>query len=161
MNESAPRTSSNSGRYTARDSLKALQAVSGLPISSGSTGGCSACSASGLYSRYPVARSSQKFPPKNNPGGKNAGRIGIVSIDAIAVPPAVQDRHASRQVGVVPANQAFCQPTDDYPTNVIRRMAFFKGAPNMDCFMDASPTGDHRGHRAQRRCTSKLISILI
>src|SRR3984893_9576894 len=44
-----------------------MQAVSGKPISPVSTGGCCACSASGLCSLYPVARESQKFPPKNRP----------------------------------------------------------------------------------------------
>ena len=32
-----------------------MQAVSGFPISSGSTGGCCACSASALCSLYPVS----------------------------------------------------------------------------------------------------------
>ena len=41
-----------------------MQAVSGLPISWVSTGGCCACSASAFLSRYPVARESQKLPPK-------------------------------------------------------------------------------------------------
>ena len=33
----------------------------------GSTGECCACSASGLWSLYPVARASQNSPPKNRP----------------------------------------------------------------------------------------------
>src|ERR1700745_3141223 len=66
MSKSAPQTSSNSGRYGAWDILYAMQAMSGLPISPGSTGGPCACSASGLCSNIPVARPSQKFPPKNS-----------------------------------------------------------------------------------------------
>src|SRR5260370_5897434 len=44
-----------------------MQAVSGKPISWVSTGGPCACSASGFLNRYPVARESKKFPPKNRP----------------------------------------------------------------------------------------------
>src|ERR1700733_6773787 len=66
LSESAPQTVSNRGRYLARESLYTMQAVSGFPISWVSTGGPCDCSASGLLSRYPVARESQKFPPKNN-----------------------------------------------------------------------------------------------
>src|SRR5258708_33466709 len=39
--------------------------ASGRAISRGSTGGCCDCSASGFCTKYPVARESQKFPPKN------------------------------------------------------------------------------------------------
>src|SRR6266404_2492721 len=66
-NEPLPQISSKNGRYTAWESRNAMQAVSGRPISRGSTGGCWACSESALCSKYPVARASQKFPPKNNP----------------------------------------------------------------------------------------------
>src|ERR1700738_950127 len=65
MSKSAPQTSSNSGRYDASDNRHAMQAVSGKFISPGSTGGPCACSASGACSFIPVARPSQKFPPKN------------------------------------------------------------------------------------------------
>src|SRR5207302_1170822 len=61
-----PQMSSKSFRYWDWASLKAMQAVSGLPCSRGSTGGCWACSASALCSKYPVERPSQKFPPKNS-----------------------------------------------------------------------------------------------
>src|SRR5882757_11360873 len=44
-----------------------MQAISGLPISWVSTGGPWAWWASGFCNRYPVARESQKFPPKNRP----------------------------------------------------------------------------------------------
>src|ERR1700759_4858986 len=64
MSNESPHTVSNSGRYSAVESRKATQAVSGKPISCVSTGGCCACSASGLCSLYPVERPSQKFPPK-------------------------------------------------------------------------------------------------
>src|SRR5882762_7010706 len=64
FNEPFPHTCSKRGLYTARESLNAMQAVSGLPISWVSTGGCCACSASAFLSRYPVARESQKLPPK-------------------------------------------------------------------------------------------------
>src|SRR6266436_3559510 len=67
FNEPFPHTSSKRGRYTACESLNAMQAVSGLPISWVSTGGCCACSASAFLSRYPVARESQKLPPKKAP----------------------------------------------------------------------------------------------
>src|SRR5271166_1066331 len=67
MSKSTPHTSSNSCRYGAESSRNAMQAVSGKPISIGSTGGPCACSASGACSLYPVARPSQKFPPKNAP----------------------------------------------------------------------------------------------
>src|SRR5258705_13600828 len=43
-----------------------MHAESGNPCSWVSTGGPCACCASGLCSRNPVARPSQKFPPKNN-----------------------------------------------------------------------------------------------
>src|SRR3984893_5397955 len=66
MSKSAPQTSSNTGRYGAWDILYAMQAMSGSPISSGQTGGPCACSASGVCSFNPVARPSQKFPPKNS-----------------------------------------------------------------------------------------------
>src|ERR1700739_1351255 len=66
-NESLPHTSSKSGRYTARESLYAMQAISGLPISAGSSGGPCACSPAGSLNLYPVARESQKFPPKKAP----------------------------------------------------------------------------------------------
>src|SRR5258708_1712035 len=39
--------------------------ASGRAISRGSTGGCCDCSASGFATKNPVARESQKFPPKN------------------------------------------------------------------------------------------------
>src|ERR1700730_15398659 len=64
-NDPGPHTCSKSGRYFASDSRSAMHAVSGNPISSKSTGGNRACSASGLCSRYPVGRASQKLPPKN------------------------------------------------------------------------------------------------
>ena len=67
MSNELPHTASNSGLYSAVDSRNAMQAVSGKPISRVSTGGCCACSASALCSLYPVARESQKFPPKNGP----------------------------------------------------------------------------------------------
>src|ERR1700745_1456251 len=63
-NETAPHICSKSGRYGASESLYTMQAVSELPISRGSTGGNCDCSASVLLSKYPVARESQKFPPK-------------------------------------------------------------------------------------------------
>src|SRR6516165_3181595 len=66
MSKSAPHTSSKSCRYGAESSRNAMQAVSAKPISSGSTGGPCACSASGACSFIPVARPSQKFPPKNS-----------------------------------------------------------------------------------------------
>src|SRR6266403_2245430 len=66
-NEPGPQMSSKSFRYSDWASLNAMQAVSGLAISRGSTGGCWACSASALCSKYPVERPSQKFPPKNAP----------------------------------------------------------------------------------------------
>src|SRR6266481_1000751 len=44
-----------------------MQAVSGNACSCVSTGGCCACSASAFCNKYPVARESQKFPPKNRP----------------------------------------------------------------------------------------------
>src|SRR5260370_10289214 len=44
-----------------------MHAVSGRAWSWVSTGGCCACSASGFCNKYPVARESQKFPPKNRP----------------------------------------------------------------------------------------------
>src|ERR1700756_3529859 len=66
-----------------------MQAVSGLAISSGSTGGNCACSASGFLSKYPVARESQKFPPKKRPcsslnwsTGKN-GAYGYLCADRL------------------------------------------------------------------------------
>src|SRR2546422_6103991 len=65
--ESSPYSCSKRGLYAACESLNAMHAVSGLPISWVSTGGCCACSASGFLSRYPVARESQKFPPKKRP----------------------------------------------------------------------------------------------
>src|SRR5919109_1131513 len=65
--EPLPQMSSKSGRYSAWDSRNAMHAVSGKPISWVSTGGCCACSESALCSKYPVARASQKFPPKNRP----------------------------------------------------------------------------------------------
>src|SRR5258708_4584888 len=67
LSEPAPQTVSNRGLYTACESRKAMQAVSASACSCVSTGGCCACSASGLPSRYPVARESQKFPPKKRP----------------------------------------------------------------------------------------------
>src|SRR6266404_6156178 len=67
MSKSTPQTSSKSGRYDAVLSRNAMQAVSGKPCSKGSTGGPCACSASGVCSFIPVARPSQKFPPKNRP----------------------------------------------------------------------------------------------
>src|ERR1700737_330061 len=66
MSKSAPHTNSKSGRYDASDNRHAMQAVSGKFISPGSTGGPCACSASGVCSFIPVARPSQKFPPKNS-----------------------------------------------------------------------------------------------
>src|SRR3982074_542485 len=66
-NDPAPQPPSKSGRYTAWDRRNAMHAVSGKPISWVSTGGCCACSASGLCSKKPVERASQKFPPKNRP----------------------------------------------------------------------------------------------
>src|SRR6185437_6254997 len=62
-NDPSPQTSSKRGLYSAWESRYAMQAVSGKPCSS-STGGCCACSASGLLNLYPVERESQKFPPK-------------------------------------------------------------------------------------------------
>src|SRR5260370_32518925 len=64
-NDPGPHTCSKSGRYAASDSRNAMHAVSGNPISSRSTGGDCACSASALCRRYPVERASQKLPPKN------------------------------------------------------------------------------------------------
>src|SRR6266851_5710580 len=64
-NDPRPHTCSKSGRYADSDSRNAMHAVSGNPSSSRSTGGDCACSASGLCSRYPVDRASQKLPPKN------------------------------------------------------------------------------------------------
>src|SRR5919197_3121415 len=76
-NEPAPHTCSKSGRYTAWDSRNAMHAVSGKPISWVSTGGCWACSASGLCSKYPVARPSQKLPPMNRPNRSwRTGNLG-------------------------------------------------------------------------------------
>src|SRR6266850_162357 len=66
-NEPTPQTVSKRGLYAAVESRKAMQAVSGNACSCVSTGGCCACSASGLPSKYPVARESQKFPPKKRP----------------------------------------------------------------------------------------------
>src|ERR1700694_473554 len=66
-NEPLPHTCSKSGLYSACDSRNAMHAVSGKPISWVSTGGCCACSASGFCIKYPGARESQKFPPKNRP----------------------------------------------------------------------------------------------
>src|SRR4030088_355625 len=65
-NEPTPHTPSKSGRYTAWDRRNAVHAVSGKPISWVSTGGCCACSASGFCNKNPVARESQKFPPKKS-----------------------------------------------------------------------------------------------
>src|SRR5271167_746847 len=65
MLKESPHTVMNRGRYEAEDIRYAMQAISGKPISNGSTGGPCACSASGACSLYPVARESQKFPPKN------------------------------------------------------------------------------------------------
>src|ERR1700730_1559880 len=65
--EPLPHTCSKSGRYNACESRNAMHAMSGKPISWVSTGGCCACSASALCSKYPVERESQKFPPKNRP----------------------------------------------------------------------------------------------
>src|ERR1700730_3986498 len=62
--EPSPQTTSKRGLYSARESRYAMQAGSGKPCSSGSTGGCCACSAFGLLNLYPVERESQKFPPK-------------------------------------------------------------------------------------------------
>src|ERR1700758_783545 len=67
LSESLPHSNSKRGLYTACESRNATQAVSGKPISWVSTGGPCACSASGFRSLYPVARESQKFPPKNRP----------------------------------------------------------------------------------------------
>ena len=64
-NEPWPHTNSKSGLYSAWEIRNAMQAVSGRACSWVSTGGCCACSASGLCSRNPVERASQKFPPKN------------------------------------------------------------------------------------------------
>src|SRR6266849_9618104 len=64
MFNSSPQNSSKKDLYTAVSSRNAMQAVSGNACSCVSTGGCCACSASGLPSTYPVARESQKFPPK-------------------------------------------------------------------------------------------------
>ena len=60
ISRESPHTSSKRVLYAADCSRNAMQAVSGKPISPGSTGGCCACSASGLCSKYPVARASQK-----------------------------------------------------------------------------------------------------
>src|SRR6266481_8659332 len=79
ISNEVPHTSSNSARYDALVSRHAMQAVSGKPISWVSTGGPCACSASGLCSLYPVARPSQKFPPKNVPCvalNSNTGNLG-------------------------------------------------------------------------------------
>src|ERR1700676_5450831 len=65
--EPAPHISSKRDLYGARESLYAMQAVSGLAISLGSTGGNCDCSPSGVLVKYPVARESQKFPPKKRP----------------------------------------------------------------------------------------------
>src|ERR1700719_5138830 len=62
--EPAPHTVSKRGLYKAVESRNAMHAVSGNMCSCVSTGGCCACSASGLPSKYPVARESQKFRPK-------------------------------------------------------------------------------------------------
>src|SRR6266478_1435313 len=87
FNEPFPHTSSKRGRYTACESLNAMQAVSGLPISWVSTGGCCACSASAFLSRYPVARESQKLPPKKAPStwlycstGKNGAYVYLCAV---------------------------------------------------------------------------------
>src|ERR1700730_603251 len=79
ISNEAPHTSSKTARYDALDSRHAMQAVSGKPISWVSTGGPCACSASALCSLYPVARPSQKFPPKNVPCvwlKSNTGNLG-------------------------------------------------------------------------------------
>src|SRR5882757_9744567 len=67
LNEPAPHINSKRGLYGASESLYVMQAVSGLPISAGSTGGNCDCSPSALLSLYPVARESQKFPPTKLP----------------------------------------------------------------------------------------------
>src|ERR1700722_2408889 len=64
MSNESPHTLSKSGRYTAWVSRNAMQAVSEKPISPGQTGGPCACSESARCNLYPVARASQKFPPK-------------------------------------------------------------------------------------------------
>src|ERR1700687_2217751 len=79
LNEPAPQTRSNSGRYTDWDNRNAIHAASGNACSWVSTGGCCACSASALCSKYPVERASQKFPPVNNPTDwvkLNTGNLG-------------------------------------------------------------------------------------
>src|SRR5260370_40339607 len=86
-NEPAPHTSSNRGLYAAVESRNVMQAVSGKPISRGSTGGCCAWSATGFLSKYPVARESQKFPPKKAPcvalrwsTGKNGAYVYLCAV---------------------------------------------------------------------------------
>src|ERR1700755_1926122 len=66
MSKSEPQTCSKSDLYCACDIRHAMQAVSGKPISWVSTGGCCACSASGLCNLYPVARASQNSAPTND-----------------------------------------------------------------------------------------------
>src|SRR5712691_10198033 len=74
--EPTPQTVSKRGLYAAVVSRNAMQAVSGNACSCVSTGGCCACTASGLPSKYPVARESQKFPPKKSPCVSFYLRIG-------------------------------------------------------------------------------------
>src|ERR1700680_3801019 len=64
--ELGPHTCSKSGLYAASDSRNAMHAVSGNPISSISTGGDCACSASALCSWHPVDRASQKLWREND-----------------------------------------------------------------------------------------------
>src|ERR1700740_3234183 len=67
LNDPLPQISSKRDAYGAKESLYTMQASSGFPISTGLRGGPCACSESGDLSKYPVARESQKFPPKKRP----------------------------------------------------------------------------------------------
>src|ERR1700730_14425306 len=61
--EPVPQTCSKKNLYLLIDNFQTTHAVSGLAISSGSTGASCPCSAAEFCKRYPVARASQKFPP--------------------------------------------------------------------------------------------------
>src|SRR6266481_7047231 len=61
--EPEPHTCSKKNLYLLSDNFQTTQAVSGLAISSGSTGGSWPCSAAEFCKRKPVARASQKLPP--------------------------------------------------------------------------------------------------
>ena len=66
MSKSTPQTSSNSGRYTAWDNRNPMQAVSGEPFPAGRPEDPAPVRRRELCSFIPVARPSQKFPPKNS-----------------------------------------------------------------------------------------------